>query len=99
MLLHASHAAQHGHHVDTDVVVLAMSIAQCLHPEDELWVAFGTGKGFQYLAAHEVSAGLGLETAQALPMFHGLTGCDTVSSFAGHGKKTTRAVWHAARAY
>ena len=64
MLLHASHAAQHGHHVDTDVVVLAMSIAQCLHPEYEVCVAFGTGKGFQYLAAHKVSAGLGLEKAQ-----------------------------------
>ena len=26
-------------------------------------------------------------------MFHALTGCDTVSSFAGHGKKTAWAVW------
>ena len=25
--------------------------------------------------------------ARALPVFHALTGCDTVSSFAGHGKK------------
>ena len=38
MLLHASHAAQHGHHailirtVDTDVVVLAVSLAQELQP-------------------------------------------------------------------
>ena len=52
MLLHASHVAQHGHQkiliqtVDTDVVVLAVSMAQRLQPEDELWVAFGTGKGF-----------------------------------------------------
>ena len=27
-------------------------------------------------------------------MFHALTGCETVSSFAGHGKKTTWAVWN-----
>lgn len=26
-------------------------------------------------------------------MFHALTGCDTVSSFTGHGKKTAWAVW------
>ena len=41
MLLHVSHAANHGHHkiliktVDTDVVVLAVSVAQGLLPEDE----------------------------------------------------------------
>ena len=40
MLLHVSHAANHGHHkiiiktVDTDVVVLAVSVAQGLLPED-----------------------------------------------------------------
>ena len=99
MLLHASHAAQHGHHailiwtVDTDVVVLAVSLAQELQPENELWLAFGTGQSFRYLAAHKIAAGLGREKARALPMFHALTGCDTVSSFARHGKKTAWAVW------
>ncbi|KAL8585219.1 hypothetical protein ACOMHN_013234 [Nucella lapillus] len=88
MLLHASHTAQHGHHailirtIDTDVVVLAVSLAQELQPEDKLWLAFGTGQSFLYLAAHEIAAGLGREKARALPMFHALTGCDTVSSFA-----------------
>ena len=99
MLLHVSHAANHGHHkiliktVDTDVVVLAVSVAQGLLPEHELWLAFGTGKSFRYLAAHEIAAGLGPEKAQALPMFHALTGCDTASSFAGHGKKTAWIIW------
>lgn len=99
MLLHASHAAKHGHHsivirtVDTDVVVLAVSVVQELQPEDKLWLAFGTGRSFRYLAAHEIAAGLGQEKARALPMFHALTGCDTVSSFARHGKKTAWAVW------
>ena len=102
MLLHASHAANYagwltqnyGHHsivirtVDTDVVVLAVSLVQELQPEDELWLAFGTGRSFRYLAA-----GLGREKARALPMFHALTGCDTVSSFARRGKKTAWAVW------
>ena len=28
-------------------------------------------------------------------MFHALTGCDTVSSFVGHGKKIAWSTWHA----
>ena len=95
MLLHASHAAHSIviRTVDTDVVVLAVSVVQELQPEDELWLAFGTGRSFRYLAAHEIAAGLGREKARALPMFNALTGCDTVSSFARHGKKTAWAVW------
>ena len=27
-------------------------------------------------------------------MFHSLTGCDTVSSFAGRGKKLSRGIWN-----
>ena len=42
----------------TAVVVLAVSLAQCLQAEDELWLAFGTGKHFQYMAAYELAAGL-----------------------------------------
>ena len=99
MLLHVSNAARNGHHkimiqtVNTDVVVLVVAVAQTLQPEDELWLAFGTGKNFRYLAAHEIAAGLGPEKARALPVFHALTGCDTVSSFVGHGKKTAWAVF------
>ena len=32
--------------------------------------------------------------AQALPMFHTLTGCDSVSSFVGHDKKRTWTTWN-----
>ena len=99
MLLHVAHAARNDHHkimiqtVDTDVVVLAVAVSQTLQPDDDLWLAFGTGKSFRYLAAHEIAAGLGPERACVLPVFHVLTGCDTVSSFVGHGKKTAWAVW------
>ena len=99
MLLHASHAAHCGHHkvlirtVDTDVVVLAVSVAQGLGSEYELWLAFGTSKHFRYIAAHKIANRLGSEKSQALPMFHALTGCDTVSSFVGHGKKTAWNTW------
>lgn len=52
MLLHVAHAARNGHQeimiqtVDTDVVVLAVAVAQTLQPEHEIWLAFGTGKNF-----------------------------------------------------
>ncbi|KAG1676904.1 hypothetical protein GQR58_014091 [Nymphon striatum] len=65
IVLYVSHASRHGHNkimirtVDTDVVVLAVSVIQHLQPENELWIAFRTGKGSRYLAAHEVAAGLG----------------------------------------
>ena len=37
---------------------------------------------------------MGIEKSFALPMFHVLTGCDTVSGFVGHGKKTAWTVWN-----
>ena len=100
MMLHVAHAAQHGHHqiqvrtVDTDVVVLAVMVVQKLPAGDELWVAFGTGKNYRYIAAHEIASSLGPEKTCALPMFHAITGCDTVSAFVGHGKKSAWATWN-----
>ena len=38
---------------------------------------------------------LGPEKCIALPVFHAFTGCDTVSSFAGRGKKTAWDTWKA----
>ena len=32
--------------------------------------------------------------AKALPMFHSLTGCDTVSSLVGNGKKMAWTTWN-----
>ena len=99
-ITHVAHAAQHGHRkilvrtVDTDVVVLAVMVSQTLPSDTEVWLAFGTGKGFRYLAAHRMSSCLGPEKSLALPMFHALTGCDTVSAFVGHGKKTAWATWN-----
>ena len=101
MMLHVAHAAQQGHHqmlvrtVDTDVVVLAVMVAETLLANDEIWIAFGAGKNFRYLAAHQIAARLGSDKSRALPMFHALTGCDTVSAFVGHGKKTAWAAWNA----
>ena len=59
----------------------------------ELWLAFGTGKSFRYQATHQIAASLGQEMSCAPPIVHALTGCDTVSRFAGHRKKTAWSTW------
>lgn len=98
MILHALDAANKGFRrimlrtVDTDVLVLAVSVVALLE-ETEMWVAFGTGKHLRYIPAHEIAASIGEVKAKALPFFHAFTGCDTVSSFAGRGKKTAFDVW------
>ena len=78
--------------VDTDVVVLAVAAAQ-RHGNTEIWIAFGTGKSFRFLAAHEMARILGPDRCIALPMFHAFTGCDTVSFFGGRGKRTAWDTW------
>ena len=101
MIVHANHAALQGHlkiltrRVDTDVVVLAVSVVETLGPEYELWLIFATDKHFRHLAAHKIVIGLRPKKAQALPMFHALTNCDTVSSFVGHGEKIAWTIWNA----
>ena len=100
MMLHLADAVRDGFQkillrtVDTDVVVLAMAATTKLKIK-ELWVAFGTGKHFRYIPAHEIAAFLGPDKSQALPMFHAYTGCDTVSSFNTRGKKIAWDTWKA----
>ena len=50
---------------------------------DELWVAFGTRSNFRYIPVHDVVAGMDPRICATLPVFHALTGCDTVSAFSG----------------
>ena len=100
IILHLEDAVREKHNkisirtVDTDVVVLAVTAAQRINAS-ELWIAFGTGKSFRYLAIHEMVRALGPEKCIALPVFHAFTGCDTVSSFASRGKKTAWETWKA----
>ncbi|KAK3735626.1 hypothetical protein QZH41_007395 [Actinostola sp. cb2023] len=60
---------------------------------DELWITYSTGKNLHNIPAHSIAASLGQEKSSALPMFHAITGCDTVSFFGGRGKKTAWDVW------
>ena len=100
IMVHVSHAVAHGHRriqirtVDTDIVVLAVMVVKKLPLLDELWIAFGTGKNYRYIPAHEIAASLDPQKALVLPVFHALTGCDTVSGIVGHGKKSNWATWN-----
>ncbi|KAK3729696.1 hypothetical protein QZH41_004576 [Actinostola sp. cb2023] len=60
---------------------------------DEVWITYGTGKNVHNIPAHTIATSLGPDKASTLPMFHALTGCDTVSFFARRGKKTAWDVW------
>ena len=72
MLLHVEDAVKKGYTkvsictVDTDVVVLVVAATKRLNIDD-LWVAFGTGKSFRFLAAHEISQALGPDKCRGLP--------------------------------
>ncbi|KAG7169067.1 hypothetical protein Hamer_G026031 [Homarus americanus] len=102
MMVHAADALESGHRrilirtVDTDVVILRVALAnEQSEVLDELWLTFGTGKNRRYIAAHQIAKALGPEKSIALPVFHAITGCDTVSAFAGHSKKAAWATWNA----
>ena len=73
--------------VDTDVVVLAVSVVNPLHIK-ELWIGFGTGKAFRYIEAHTISSKFGQHRFSTA-----LLGV-TLSSFSGRGKKTCWDVWN-----
>ena len=94
-MLHCAHAYRHGlkkimvHATDTDVLVLAINTVGALK-ECELWLAFGHSR---YIPAHTIAAALGDDWCKGLLFMHAFSGCDTVSSFSGIGKKTAWDVW------
>ena len=99
IFLHASHADRAGHRkltirtVDTDVVVLAVSLFHTMQLS-ELWIAFSHGKYYRHIPAHDIAQKLGEEKSKGLLMFHSFTGCDNVSSFNGKGKKSAWDIWN-----
>ena len=99
LMIHALDASLRGHRRikirtnDTDVIVLALSVVSTL-PVDEFWITYGSGKDVQHMPAHVVASSLGPSKASALPMFHALTGSDTVSFFRNPGKKSAWDVWN-----
>ena len=99
IFLHAADALKNHHNilvctVDTDVLALAVSFSHTYcQNQAQIWVAYGTGANFKYIPAHQISQSLGPRMTTALPGFHAFTGCDTVSCFAGRGKKTAFTTW------
>lgn len=63
LLVHVLDACSSGHRwiliksSGTDVVVLAMSVAENLPavPADEIWISYGTGRHLRHLAAHKIA--------------------------------------------
>ena len=84
--------------VDTDVIIILMGAFHKLvkiQPVADIWVAFGMGKSYRFLSINAIFDSLGKQKAQALPLFHALTGSDTTSAFKGKGKKSAWQAWQA----
>ena len=82
--------------VDTDVVVIVAGKFHALltdHSAVDVWIAFGTGKNFIHIHINEICSALGKDRSMTLPIFHSFTGCDTMSSFLGKGKKSAWEAW------
>ena len=90
IVLHARDATLHGYQQinvvcrDTDVLVLLLAHRELLCPV--IWMFSGTTKRKRHIPVHSIS--LSEEKRKSLLAFHAITGCDTVSQFAGIGKKT-----------
>lgn len=95
--VHVKDAVDKGHQtilvrtVDSDVVVIGVAVASSVNAE--LWLMIGTGDNRRALPAHSIAQALGPEKAKCLPVFHAFTGCDTVPSFHGKGKKSFWSAW------
>lgn len=99
IFLHLNDAVENGHSiikirtVDTDVIVIAISVFHQLPQLKELWVGFGSGKSYRDIPIHKICELLGPERSEALPVFHALTGCDYTSFLRNIGKKTAWKTW------
>lgn len=72
--------------VDIDVIIITLYHYFDSNLE-KLWFGIGVGKHKRWLSIHQYAKNLGESISCALP-FWNFTGCDTVSSFSGRGKKT-----------
>lgn len=73
---------------DTDVLVLLVAHFHKMACT-KLWMKAGTSKHQKYIPVHDIQQALQFTQPvfEALIPFHAVTGCDTVSYFAEHGKK------------
>ena len=83
-----------GHTHSQYMLLLAVAIFNKIEPADlwvvyfnrielaESWVVFGTRSYLCFTSVHEVVTMMHHRTCASLPIFHALTECDSVSSFA-----------------
>ena len=77
---------------DTDVLLLLLAHygrMECIR----LYMKAGTSNAPKYFPVHEIRMLLYIDLVDTLLAFHAITGCDSVSAFSGHGKKTAWAVF------
>ena len=83
---------------DTDVVIILIGVFYELlitQSSADIWIAFGTGKNHRVLSINAICERLGEPKSRALPVFHAVTGCDTISAFKFKGKKSAWQAWQA----
>jgi len=99
LLLHADHAAKSRFSsitirtVDSDVIVIAVYAYHSMSHLTQLWIDFGVGKNRKLIPVHELCTHLPQNLVMNFLIFHAFTGCDTVSSFAGIGKRSAWRAW------
>ena len=79
-----------------DIHVLAEMVAARVPAGMDVWLAFGAGKHFLFLATDQMAACPESEKSFAFLRFHTLPWCDTTCmlAFVGHGNiKTALAAW------
>jgi len=80
--------------VDSDVVIIALDAFNRLgHDIEQLWIDFGVGKSRRYLPVHTMATNIHANVSESILYFHAFTGCDTVSTFSGVGKKGAWNAW------
>lgn len=98
LILHALEAVRQGSQRiviicrDTDVLVLLVHFLS--QKAVETWMVSGTSKNRKCYPVHEISNRLDQSVRDNLIPFHALTGCDSASSFSGHGKKSCWKIFH-----
>ncbi len=80
MFVHVRYAVLCGHTsimlrtVDTDVVILVISIVQDLNIQ--LWIGFDEGDKYLILAIHDIVQSLGMDKCKSMTFFHDFAGCE-----------------------
>ena len=98
MLLHVNHAAkQFSKHliktVDSDVIVISVTVFNQLQGVNELWIEFGRGKTLKYIPIHKIVNSLGKVSSRAVSFLHVPSGFDATSAVARKGKPSFYNIW------